>query len=384
MSELGELYISMTLKTFAISLVGVFVPVYLYQLGYNLTVIALFFFWYFIFRVPMNYVAGELVSRFGPKHTLSYAYVLNLVYLGTLLTLPRYNWPLVSVAVIAAASISLFFVAYHVDFSKIKQVKEEGAELSHMYLLSRVAGAIGPLLGGVIAMLYGIHIVIIIAIVAMLLAIIPLMMTGEPTHTNSRPDYRSMDWRKETGNFIAYTGTGIARQVTLALWPLYLGVFIFAEGVYGMIGLVTSISVVASILMAKFVGSTIDNDKSGILLRWSAAAGAFVHLTRTVVTGFWGVVGVNITGEMSETGILLPLTKGFYDAADSEKDRVAYITMMEIVSTLSRALFWLLIAFLFVVLEDNTQLVFRIAMVLGALAAPLVLLNNFKAIQVKR
>lgn len=381
LSELSELYISMTLKTFAFSLVGVFVPVYLYQLGYSLTIIALYYFWYFICRIPINYLAGELVARYGPKHTLSYAYVLNLVYLGMLLTLPEYNWPLVSVAFLSGASISIFFVAYHVDFSKIKKRKEEGAELGHMYLLSRLAGASGPILGGIIATLVGVHVVLIISIVVMLLAIIPLMMTGEPTPTNVRPDYSKINWRKEIPNYIAFAGTGIARQVTLALWPLYLGVFIFTDGVYGLIGLVTSVSVVASILMAKFVGSTIDNDKSGALLRWSAAAGTLVHLFRTVVSSLWGIIGINIAGEMSETGILLPLTKGYYDAADSE-DRVAYITTMEIVGAITRAFFWLLVALLFMTVES--QLAFRIAIVVAALATPLVLLNNFKAIQVKR
>lgn len=381
MSELSELYISMTLKTFAFSLVGVFVPVYLYQLGYSLTVIALYYFWYFIFRIPINYVAGGLVARFGPKHTLSYAYVVNLVYLGMLLTLPQYQWPLYSIALLSGASISIFFVAYHVDFSKIKRTKKEGAELGHMYLLSRIAGAVGPIVGGVIATIFGVHVVLVVAIVTMLLAIIPLMMTNEPTRINVKPDYSTIDWRKQMPNYIAWSGTGIARQITLTLWPLFLGAIIFTSGVYGKIGLVTSASVVASILMAKFVGSTIDNDKSGVLLRWSTAAGTLVHLSRTVVSSIWGIIGVNMTGEMSETGILLPLTKGFYDAADNVQDRVAYITVMEMVGAFARAFFWLLVATLFVAVEP--QLAFRIAIVVGAVATPLVLLNNYRAIQVK-
>ncbi len=198
MSELGELYISMTLKTFAFSMIGVFVPIYLYQLGYSLPVIALYFVVYFSFRIPVNYLAGEFTARYGPKHTISYAYVITLLYLGMLLTMEHYNWPLWFLALSASASISLFFVAYHVDFSRIKETKNVGSELSHMYMLQRVASAIGPLMGGLIATVFGVHLVIAMSIVIVLLAIIPLMMTREPMRPRKNLNFKGISLKKES------------------------------------------------------------------------------------------------------------------------------------------------------------------------------------------
>ena len=142
----------MTLKTLSLSMISVFVPIYLYDLGFSLFDISVYFFMYFVIRAPINIIAGVLVARYGPKHVLSYGYVVTLVYLGMLLTLPQYDWALWSMSLAAAISNSFFFVAYHVDFSKIKESKKEGEELGHMYILVRVAGAVGPLFGGLLAL----------------------------------------------------------------------------------------------------------------------------------------------------------------------------------------------------------------------------------------
>lgn len=380
MSELGELYASMTLKTLALSMISIFVPIYLYDIGFSLVEISLYLFTYFVFRLPFNIVAGVLVAKYGPKHVLSYGYVLSLVYLGLLLTLPEYGWSLWVVALVAAISTSFFFVAYHVDFSKIKQSKEEGAELGHMYVLVRVAGAVGPLFGGLLATVFGTDTAMIAAILIMLLAIIPLMMTAEPVRaTGKMPDFSTVKLNKETRNILAYSGAAIARQSMLYLWPLYIALFVFTENIYGMVGFVTSISVVSSIIAAKMFGGLIDDRKGGNLLNYGAIFYSIINALRVTVSTTHGVIGINIMSEVGETSMVLPLTKGFYDHADSRKDRVAYISLMEVATGFPRALFWLVIAAMFANFEP--EFVLKAGMLFAALVTPLVMVQNFSAIK---
>src|SRR5680860_273353 len=373
MSELGELYISMTLKTFAFSMIGVFVPIYLYQLGFSLATIALYFVVYFAFRVPVNFLAGEFTARYGPKHTISYAYVLTLVYLGLLLTMERYNWPLWVLALTASASLSMFFVAYHVDFSRIKEIKNVGSELSHMYMLQRIASAIGPLLGGLIATVFGVHIVIAISIIFVLLAIIPLMMTREPMRFRNSLNFSGIALGKESRNIVAFSAVAVGRQLGLSIWPLYIAIFIFSENIYGMVGLVTSISVIASILMAKMIGNLIDNHRGGLLLRYSTIFLIVIHALRVMVDSLMGVIGMNILSEFGETGVLLPLMKGYYARADKVKDRIAYVVMMESSIAFVRAMFWLFI--LMLLINFDHQMAFKITFIFTALITPLTLIH---------
>lgn len=380
MSELGELYISMTLKTLSLSMISVFVPIYLYDLGVSLYGIAVYFFFYFLMRMPLNIVTGFLVSRYGPKHVLSYGYVVTLVYLGMLLTLPQYNWELWSLALTAAISNSFFFVAYHVDFSKIKETHKAGEELSHMYLLVRVAGAIGPLFGGLLATVFGTDTAMIVAIIVMLMAIIPLMMTSEPvTRSTKIPDFASFNIAREIRNIVAYGALGVSRQAALSVWPLYIALFVFSENIYGFVGLVTSVSVVASIFAAKMFGNLIDNKRGASLINYGAIFMTIVNAVRTSITTLWGVIGINISSEISDTAAILPMTKGFYDDADSRRSRIVYITMMEVFTALPRAMFWLLLAYMFY--NFDPQFVFQVAFIICAVLSPLVMTHKFEVLK---
>lgn len=381
MSELGELYISMTLKTFAFSMIGVFIPIYFYQLGFSLQMIALYYAMYFAIRAPFNYLAGELTARHGPKHVMSYGYVLTLVYLAMLMTIEYFGWPLWAIALSGASSISFFFIGFHVDFSKIKVNKDVGSELSHMYLLQKVASAIGPLLGGLLATIFGMHFVLGVSIILVLLAIWPLMLTHEPLRHRGGMSFKGVSLKREARNMVSYGAVGVGRQMAIGLWPLYIAVFIFTENTYGMVGLVTSAAVVSSILMAKMVGSLIDNNKGGLLLQYSVVFLTVIHGLRAMVSSLAGVLGLNIVGEFSETGVLLPLMKGFYARADNSKDRVAYVVLMETSIVLVRAVFWVLIAVLLVNLDQ--QLAIRVVFIFVALATPLTLVQNFGALKRK-
>lgn len=383
MSELGELYVSMTLKTLSLSMISVFVPIYLYNLGINLYGISVYFSLYFLMRIPINIVTGALVARYGPKHIISYGYAVTLIYLGMLLTMPQYGWSLWSLAMVVAISNSFFFVAYHVDFSKIKEVKKEGEELSRMYVLIRIAGAIGPLLGGLLATVFGTDVAMMVAIVVMLLAIVPLMMTSEPVSKSTKlPDFSSFNLGREKRNILAYSAIGISRQATLSVWPLYIALFVFTENVYGLVGLVTSVSVVASIVAAKMIGNLIDDHKGGALINYGAIIVTVVHAARTIITTLWGVIGINILSDAGETAIIMPFTKGFYDDADSRRSRIVYISVMETFGALSRAIFWLLLAFLFY--NFDPKFVLQIALIVGALATPMVMTQDFPALKAAR
>jgi len=282
-------------------------------------------------------------------------------------------------AFVSAAQVSLNFVAYHVDFSKIKQVRNEGAELSHMYLLQRVSSAIGPLLGGFIAVMFGIEIVLLLTILLVLIAIWPLMMTSEPLRTQRPLDFSGLSLKGEFRNIISFSATVISRQINISFWPLYIAVFIFTGNVYGVVGLVASISVVSAIVLAKIMGKLIDNNRGGELLTISAWSLSIINATRVMISSFIGVVGMNIISEFSETGVLLPLLKGFYDKADSSKDRIAYVVMMESSIAFTRALFWLMVALLFANLD--IQLAFKSVFIIVAVISPFAAMQNFKALK---
>ena len=379
MSELSELYVSMTLKSLALSLIAIFIPVFLYQEGYSVAEIGLFYAFHFAFRIAFDIFAGLLTARFGPKHLLSYSYILLVVFLGLLLTLPAYGWPLVLVALFKALFSSLFFVAYHIDFSKIHSIKKGGSELSIMNILVRSAAAAGPFVGGLVATIFSVGVTIGLALILVLLAIWPLMLSKETLRKQKKLDLKSFSFRDNLPNVSSYTSLVIARQVGLTIWPLYISIFIFTDDVYAKVGLVTSISIAVTLLVTRIYGKIIDSNSGRLLLNASSVFSSFIHLVRSSIGSLGGVAMINMTSELADTGTLLSFTKGFYDEADSAKDRIAYISIMEAGMEVSRAIFWLLITWAVILYGDKTAL--TSSFYAASAAALLVMTQKFKALK---
>jgi len=379
MSELGELYVSMTLKSLALSLIAIFIPVFLYQEGYSIVEIGLFYAFYFTCRIVFDLLAGYLTARFGPKHLLSYSCILLIVFLGLLLTLPVYGWPLFFIATIKALFNSFFFVAYHIDFSKVHSVKNAGAELSLMNILVRTAAAAGPFVGGVVATLFSIEVTIVMALVLVLLAIWPLLLTAEPIKKQRQLNLNTFSMKDNFANLVSYTSLGISRQVGLAIWPLYISVFIFTDDIYAKVGLVTSVSIGISLLVTRLYGKIIDKNAGRILLNNSSIFNTLIHALRPTVGSLGGVTLVNMTSELAETGTILSFTKGFYDEADSAKNRIAYISMMESMIAATRAIFWLGLVWMIMAYGDKTALI--ASFYLAAIASLLVTVQKFAALK---
>lgn len=379
-SELSELYISMSLKSLALSLVAIFIPVYLHELGYTLVDIAFFYCIYFLFRVPLNLLAGWLTARSGPKHVISYSYVALLLSLAAFFSLPEYGWPLWLLAIIQALFNGLFFIGYHVDFSKIEDEDQAGKELSIMNVLVRIAASIGPLVGGVLATFYGVHIVLGLAIILVLLAVWPLMQSAEPVHKRRSFSLASLHDTSQFRNSIALMGEAVARQSTLVVWPLFLSVFIFTDNVYAKVGFVTSLSIVTSLLATRYFGRLIDNAKSKLLLNGSVSLGAVINPLRAFVQNLGTVSLVNITTEFVDSAQILVFSKGLYGEAEASDDRIGYITVMEIYMAIIRSIFWLGLLAGFVYLGER-WIVFALAFWASGIATAVMSLQRFRTIQ---
>lgn len=379
-NELSELYTSMMLRSMGLSLVGIFVPIYLYKLDY--TLLAIFFFMAGICasRMIFNPLAGQLVAYAGPKHVMLVSFVTQIIALAMLLTLPSLQWPLWLIAVVSGAALSLFFIAYHVDFSKVMHADHGGKELGFMTVLERLGGALGPVLGGVVASAFGAQYTIGMALFFLILAVIPLFMTAEPTRTRQKLSFRELPYGRLKRDFFVFTMLGVDNQVSMVLWPLYLAVVLFTVNTYATVGLVTSIGIIAAILAARFIGQLIDRHRGGLLLRWSAAGGALLHLFRPFIGTLSGVVLMNMAHDGVATGYRLALLKGMYARADELPGfRIVYIVWVETISDVGKTIFWLLAAAaIFIVGQEGAM---EVGFILGAIASLLLMVQRFPGLR---
>ena len=375
--EVAELYASRTLRMLALNMIALFIAVYLYRDGYSLLFIAGFYVCYFLFKIPVTFVAAEIAAHLGPKHGILIA---NLLYIPALITFSFVSdygiAALIVFGVFQAFAATIYDLCYLVDFSKVKHPLHAGKELGYMNILDKLATGLSPLIGGVVATFAGVETTMLIAAGLFAVAAIPLLRTAEPTATHQRVKYRGFPWRRNMRGFIAYGAIGYDTVIKGTMWILFITSTIFAamqDELYATIGAISSVTLLAALAASYIYGKLIDGQRGRELLRFSVLLNAIVHLVRPFITSPVGVISNNIANETATTGYAMSFTRAMFDAADNSGNRISYMMGIELAFNIGATLaFGFLFGLLFMINDiDAMKLLFVVsAFVVLLIATP--------------
>ncbi len=355
--ELSELYISNLLRCVALTIFMVFVPFYLYQNNYSAAAIFSLFGVFFVARVGADIGGAFMVARFGPKHTMIASCILQIVNAALLLTVPQMHWNILLLAIPWGISNSLFFIAYHVTFSKIKHTSKAGTELGHMQTFEKIGCLIGPLIGGVLGSLFGSQYIFLSAVLLLFASLWPLFLTKEPVKVHQKIHFNGLEVGKIKHDLIANAFLGIENSLCINIWPYFVAVFVLSGAVYAQLGALSAIGVLSAIISAKLIGRLSDTQLARPLLRISAVINAITYAIRPFVQGVWGVFTVNVINEAVTSGYRMPFMKGIYAAADDLPGyRIVYISIMEATDSVAKATVWFMLALLATIFSLHTVL----------------------------
>jgi MFS family permease len=275
-------------------------------------------------------------------------------------------------------------LSFNVDFSKVKHSKRGGTELGYVNIMERIGAVLGPVVGGTIATIFGPEYIFWVAIVLLIGGLLPLFRTAEPVRINQRLDFSSLKIDKHWRDFVSYAGIGIEHNMSLFLWPVYLGLFVIVgTAAYAKLGILASVSFLVSIFAARVIGQLIDEHKGRKLLRYSVVVNSLLHLTRPFVGSYPVAFGVNVANDIVTPGYRMPFFKGIFDAADDlPGQRIVYLASMELFGSLTKGINCWLLVILAYYLEPMTVMVFGFT--LAASVSLLAMTENFKALNGKK
>lgn len=386
-AELAELYASRTLRVLAVSMVAVFVAIYLYQNGYHLSYIMGYFMLYYVLRALMSFPSAFVVARIGPKHA---TLISNLLYVPALLAISQLDvLGIVALAVCAvfqSLSVSLYEVSYLVNFSKVKKDDHVGKELGFMYLLERVATGISPVVGGLIAYYFGVQATMYFAALLFALAALPLFFTGEPVRTHQLITFRQFNWRQTYKGLYANAAVGVDFVASGPLWALFIAVSIFgtaSDSVYAKVGALASVTILASLIFSRIYGILIDRRRGGELLKYGVMCNSVIHIFRPLVTTPVGILLTNISNESATTAYAMPFSKGMFDMADSLPGyRIVYMTVQSIAVSFGAALMALIVGLLSLILNETQAM--QVGFIVAAPMVLVILNHGFPALRPQR
>ncbi|MGH7218528.1 MAG: MFS transporter [Candidatus Microsaccharimonas sp.] len=361
-SEVAEIYVSRMLRMAALYMAATFMSIYLFQIGYSVVVIALFWTAFFLFKSLMALPIARFVAWIGPKHS---ALVSNLLYIPAMICfvlLPVYGpWLLLPTAVLQGVSAAMYSIAYLINFSKVKSVENAGKEIAFMNIFEKITTGLSPLVGGFIAFIWGPEVVIVVAAVLFAFAAGPLFKTGEPVKTGQKLQFKGFPWRLFFKHAVGQFVTGFDSVAVGTVWSLYLAIVIFdiatnGDSVYAAMGALVSVVFIVAILASYTYGKLIDRKRGKELMRAGAIASAATHLVRPFIISPVAVAGANASSELATTAISLPYTRGVFDNADLSGVRTTYLGVGEVVSNFGAAIGCLVLAAMTLLLGDENAL----------------------------
>lgn len=348
--EIAELYVSRLIMVFALNIVGLFMALYLYKLGYSVLFIVLLYAVMYAFKVLFAFVAAKYIAYFGPKHGVLMANILRVPSMIAMFLVPQYGLPAVVIfSVLQNMAACLYNVSYLIDFSKVRHTEHTGKELGTMQLIERFARVVSPIIGGALATVFGPGVVIIIAMGLFLVSSIPLLKTMELTVVRSKIKIESFPWRLTRGSFVAEATMGFDIVVSGTIWVLFTAIAVFSalgSGIYAVLGMLFSVGVLASMVTAWLFGKIVDRRQGDILFMAGVIVNSFIHAFRAFASTPASVVGVNVANEVGTAAYSLPWTRGVFNIADMSGHRILYFAILQawndigsVVACLSAAVF---------------------------------------------
>lgn len=362
--QVKELYASSIILDFALCMVALFEPVFLYgffsknnDLEHTLELIILFYLLVYIpyfFLVPLG---AKFARRFGYEYSIALSTPF-MVLLYFLLFSANHFAPAVWLAVIPYIIAKLlYWPSYHSNFARFSSDGEQGREISNLYVLLNIVYVISPLVGGLILQFYGFKILFVVAAVLILVSNIPMLITKEqfePKSFSYFEAFKRVFSRENRRKLLANLGFG-EEWVVLIIWPIF--VFLIVKD-YLNLGIFSSISTLISLVMLLFIGRLTDKKDRQSIVGYGAIFYFFSWLLKLVTRLPFGVLLIDIFSRISKDSLAVPITAFTYKNAKdgSVMNSIIFFEMTLVLGKIA-AMFICFLALQFIVPGWNTMFI---------------------------
>jgi len=351
--ELTELYASVAIKGFAVGLIGIFEPIYLY-LFFGASLSKLFIYYgvvalLFALAVPLG---AKLVAKIGIKHAMLTSVPFALLYFLGLWQIEALGmWFPVLILLSVLYKIS-FWPAFHTDFTRFADRGRQGRQLSYRFVAGILSGAISPAIGGLILAAYGFPALFILVLILLFVSAGVLFFTPdvrESYHDSFEKTYQDMGARENRGKVLAFLGEGAESTIYLLIWPLFLFLIHLSFGVMGM---VVSGAMLIGALFLIYLGRVVDSKGGAKVLRLGAVLNALTWPLKIFVVSPWTAFFAHTLHQFTRTTALLPLGALFYGwAGERAETRGRRVVLREMALNTSRSIMLFLSAGIFYFVE---------------------------------
>ena len=358
--QLRELYLFVVLFSFAQALVAVFEPIFFYKQGLSLAWIAFYYALHYTLYTLVIPWGARFAARFGLERSLAVAMPIFVAYFLTLALIPLRPELFWVAPFLLTAHKMFYWPAYHANFTKHSDRKNQGTEISYMMAITSGVGILGPLVGGFVAALFGFPVLFVLAAITTLLAGMPLLATKErfrPARFPYATGWRIIFSRQHRRLALGMPGFG-EQLVNMVFWPIFL-VLIFGE--LEVVGVVASVSVLVATLLGFIVGELGDRYTPRRVVRWGLPVLLIGFLVRVLILTPLQALGGAVLAEVGQSVNKIPVLAILYANGKRAGALVYALALEQWQAAVKAGLAWgLMVLFSLVSVEVGFQTTFTI------------------------
>ncbi|MDA3856065.1 MAG: hypothetical protein PF569_07425 [Candidatus Woesearchaeota archaeon] len=329
---MSPLYIYQALLTFAKSLIGIFVPVYLYSIGYSLVEVILYSIGTSIIYLIMIPISVKTINKLGFKYTLLFTtpiYLVHVIFLNFLsLSTLYYHLSWISFGLY----MSFFWPTFHSEIAVNGSNKHRSSQMGTLQIITTLVGTSAPIISGYILEFTSFWYLLILTFSIVLLGLVPLLKSKDIRIKNydfSYKDYYKLIKNKKNKiSKKAFIYEGLDAILILRIWPIL--VFILLSKSFFNVGiLLTTISFFSMIILyytkSYFDKKGIDKELPNIM-RFESVSWFFKSLV--IFFGLFALYIIEGLGKLVRSHVNMLFMSIFYNNA-SKGDYMEYIILRE-------------------------------------------------------
>jgi MFS family permease len=322
---IAAIYINSMLRTLALSLVSVFLPVYLFlktQQMFGEGIAVGFYgvaFYFLLQRLVVAITAipvGKCISKLGFRWSIFTGNLFLLALLGLLSLADKSAWVIPLAAVASGFQVSFYWLSRRALFARDGILSNLGREVGLLTVSARIASVAGPILGGAIITIWGFSILFIAALIIVVLSGIPFFFMTRHEHKYSVSLASVVEWlknKKHRNEELSFVGRNVDGVIYSLFWPIFIFLML---GDFEKQGLAASISLIASTASVYLAGKVFDKKHSSQVFKFGVLAGSLAWIVRGLVRNLSQLIIVE-----ASTKVLTPFYWVTFDSLLYERAR---------------------------------------------------------------
>ena len=341
--NINKVYFFHSIKSFAGSLIGVFIPIYFLQLGFSLTNIFIFWLIRGIFIFVFCLLVAYLLNKFGSKKIIIVSIFLQFILIYLLYYLKLYSIPLSVIALLSAIQAATYWLPINTLFSTHSDQENMGKTTGKFFAWPKIASLPIPIISAIVITFFGFNYLFVISGILYLFSLYPLFLLPE-----LKVDF-SFNFEKYINLFKKYKSyfgaeflENIREEVEQIILPIV--VFITFKNVIS-VGAINTLVTVGGILFTLFIGKLSDKKDKHKLMKIGSLVMVILWLIRMIYPQALVFYVCSIVVGFVEALVLIPFSSIIYTNAKKE-DTLEFLLFREFSIFLARIFVYTVAIFL--------------------------------------